>query len=95
MAKNKRKSTASESQDNSKRSRPSNDSPRQSATYGRVDPTYGQRSAFPGLDDEDVVNDVDEELHYGEEFTQALRYLRAVRSVLFHLLINFYLKEPR
>jgi hypothetical protein len=45
----------------------------------RVDPTYGQRSALPGLDDETL--DYDDELNYGDEM-DALAYLRSVRQVL-------------
>lgn len=44
----------------------------------KVDPTYGQRSAIPGLDNE--------ALEYGDEDMDALAYLRAVRLVL-HLLL--------
>ncbi|KAG0650136.1 hypothetical protein D0Z07_3400 [Hyphodiscus hymeniophilus] len=43
----------------------------------RVDPTYGQRSAIPGLDDADVDGD-EEELNYDDK--DALSYLRAVRK---------------
>jgi hypothetical protein len=47
----------------------------------RVDPTYGQRSAIPGLDDDTTMNgdDGDDgELNY-EEDMDALAYLRSVR----------------
>jgi hypothetical protein len=43
----------------------------------RVDPTYGQRSAIPGLDDDTAFDDEDE-LDYSEDMN-ALEYLRAVR----------------
>jgi len=43
----------------------------------RVDPTYGQRSALPGLDDE--ISGEDDDLNYGNEM-DALAYLRAVRQ---------------
>jgi hypothetical protein len=42
----------------------------------RVDPTYGQRGAFPGLDDEDL--DSEDELFYGPA-DDGLAYLRMVR----------------
>jgi hypothetical protein len=42
----------------------------------RVDPTYGQRSALPGLDEDTFVEDDD--LNYGDEMG-ALAYLRSVR----------------
>lgn len=59
---------------NKSRSRPS--------VEARVDPTYGQRSAIPGLDDDTIINDLGEGLDY-EEDMDALAYLRAVRLVLF------------
>ena len=40
----------------------------------RVDPTYGQRGAFPGLDSADAEND----LFYGPA-SDGLEYLRMVR----------------
>ena len=40
----------------------------------RIDPTYGQRGAFPGLDDSNVEN----ELFYGPA-NDGLEYLRMVR----------------
>ncbi|KAH8802899.1 hypothetical protein F5884DRAFT_489552 [Xylogone sp. PMI_703] len=49
------------------------------AAEAKIDPTYGQRSAFPGLD-EDTVGGDDDELQYDEEGVQALMYLRAVRK---------------
>jgi hypothetical protein len=51
-----------------------------SAIEPRIDPTYGQRSAIPGLDDDTAFNDGDE-LDYSEDM-DALAYLRSVRSVL-------------
>tara|TARA_R110002060_G_scaffold32201_1_gene42772 strand:+ start:156 stop:431 length:276 start_codon:yes stop_codon:yes gene_type:complete len=50
----------------------------------KVDPTYGQRSAIPGLDNE-ALEYGDEDLDYDEDM-DALAYLRAVRLVL-HLLL--------
>jgi len=44
----------------------------------RVDPTYGQRSAIPGLDDDTAFDDDDDEPDYPEDMN-ALEYLRAVR----------------
>lgn len=62
----------------SKRSRPnqsngSDDAP--SAAQARIDPTYGQRGAFPGLDGPVVGED---ELFYGPA-EDGLEYLRMVR----------------
>lgn len=45
-----------------------------------VDPTYGQRSAFPGLDDGPAA---EHDLFYGPA-EDGLNYLRMVRYVLFH-----------
>ena len=39
----------------------------------RTDPLYGQKSAFPGLDDDS------ETLNYGEEPLDGIEYLRMVR----------------
>jgi regulator of vacuolar morphogenesis len=44
------------------------------AIAARIDPTYGQRGAFPGLDD----SNGDEELFYGPA-SDGLEYLRMVR----------------
>jgi len=55
---------------NKSRSRPS--------VEARVDPTYGQRSALPGLDDESNPDGEDDGLDYGEEM-DAISYLRSVR----------------
>ena len=44
----------------------------------RVDPTYGQRSAIPGLDDDTVMEGDEDTLDYDEDM-EALKYLRAVR----------------
>jgi hypothetical protein len=57
---------------NKSRSRPS--------IEARVDPTYGQRSAIPGLDDDTMMEGDDEDLNYDEEM-DALSYLRSVRLV--------------
>lgn len=46
----------------------------------RVDPTYGQRSAIPGLDDDTTMDCEEEPLNY-DEGMDALSYLRAVRLV--------------
>ena len=45
---------------------------------GKPDPTYGQRAAFPGLDDDEPPQIIDDDLEYEEDFG-ALAYLRAVR----------------
>ncbi|PMD14447.1 hypothetical protein NA56DRAFT_694090 [Hyaloscypha hepaticicola] len=45
---------------------------------GRIDPTYGQRSAIPGLDDDTIIDGDDQDLNYDEEM-DALAYLRSVR----------------
>jgi hypothetical protein len=45
---------------------------------GRVDPTYGQRSAIPGLDDDTVMEGDEDALNYDDDM-DALEYLRAVR----------------
>lgn len=45
-----------------------------SSSQGQVDPTYGQRGAFPGLDDTASDND----LFYGPA-RDGLEYLRMVR----------------
>jgi hypothetical protein len=81
MTKRKRKSngladTDSTIYDEPKRSRTDKQPPKHSVSHGgRVDPTSGQRSAIPGLDDENE----DSDLEYGEEMEDALSYLRAVR----------------
>ncbi|KAL2129620.1 hypothetical protein VTI74DRAFT_7520 [Chaetomium olivicolor] len=46
---------------------------------GKPDPTYGQRCAFPGLDDDQSVQMTDDDLVF-EESGDALAYLRAVRQ---------------
>ncbi|KAL2019589.1 hypothetical protein VTK56DRAFT_9486 [Thermocarpiscus australiensis] len=46
---------------------------------GKPDPTYGQRVAFPGLDDNEASQSMDDDLEY-EENGDALAYLRAVRQ---------------
>jgi hypothetical protein len=57
---------------NKSRSRPS-------VIEARVDPTYGQRSALPGLDDETETSWDDERLSYDDISLEALNYLRLVR----------------
>lgn len=46
----------------------------------RIDPTYGQRSAIPGLDDDTIMEGEDGDLKYDEEM-DAMTYLRSVRLV--------------
>jgi len=64
---------------NKSRSRPS--------VEARVDPTYGQRSAIPGLDDDTRMEGEDDELNYDEDM-DALAYLRSVRLVSLILCIR-------
>ena len=80
----KRKSTSNLSSTDTytKRARPNtfsyNDDESTPPTYKTqpaVDPTYGQRGAFPGLDD---ISTGDEELFYGPA-SDGLQYLRMVR----------------
>ncbi|KUJ13721.1 uncharacterized protein LY89DRAFT_720948 [Mollisia scopiformis] len=75
MAGRKRKSPQDSSDEiysNKSRSRPSADA--------KVDPTYGQRSAIPGLDDDTAFGEDD--LVYEEDMA-ALEYLRSVRLEAF------------
>ena len=58
---------------NKARNRPSADAP--------LNPTYGQRCAIPGLDDETAMERDEDELNHGDEM-DALAYLKAVRLVL-------------
>lgn len=44
----------------------------------RIDPTYGQASAFPGLDSYSAYADKEDDLDY-EDDIEALQYLQAVR----------------
>ncbi|KAH6628322.1 hypothetical protein F5144DRAFT_578660 [Chaetomium tenue] len=46
---------------------------------GKPDPTYGQRTAFPGLDDDGSAQFSDDDLEF-EQNAEALAYLRAVRK---------------
>ncbi|RKF83381.1 putative v-snare microsporum canis [Golovinomyces cichoracearum] len=47
----------------------------------RINPTYGQRSALPGLDGEAILADSDEELEKGDhDSIEALAYLASVRQ---------------
>lgn len=48
---------------------------RPSVVEARVDPTYGQRSAIPGLDNESTTSWDDDD----ETSLEALKYLRSVR----------------
>lgn len=57
----------------------SNKSRSRPTAEARVDPTYGQRSAIPGLDDETGGDDDGDSLDYDEDGSNALSYLRAVR----------------
>lgn len=57
----------------------SNKSRAKPTVEARVDPTYGQRSALPGLDDDANIDGYDDELNYDDQ--DALSYLRAVRLV--------------
>jgi hypothetical protein len=52
---------------------------RPSAIEARVDPTYGQRSALPGLDDETKSSWDDDGLSHDDSSLEALSYLRSVR----------------
>ncbi|AEO54669.1 hypothetical protein MYCTH_2297476 [Thermothelomyces thermophilus ATCC 42464] len=66
------------SQSSSKRRR-EQQSLRPKQVEGKPDPTYGQRAAFPGLDDDDSAQISDDDLEF-EENSDALAYLRAVRQ---------------
>lgn len=44
----------------------------------KPDPTYGQRAAFPGLNDDEGAQLTDDDLEF-EEHEDALAYLRSVR----------------
>ena len=78
----KRKHTGSSPGDTlfNKRSRQSqdhgsdDDSPTAAQSQSRIDPTYGQRGAFPGLDD----SIGDDDLFYGPA-SDGVEYLRMVR----------------
>jgi hypothetical protein len=80
MGKNKRESDGAglnyDDEPSIKRSRPGNNS--KGASQGRVDPTYGQRSAFPGLDEHSALEVEDDDLDYGLD-PDALAYLHSVR----------------
>lgn len=75
----KRKVKTSGSLENSKRRRfgdnDSDEDRRSSAPVSHVDPTYGQRGAFPGLDE---PSEGHEEYFYGPA-TDGFEYLRMVR----------------
>lgn len=62
----------------SSKRRRENQSSRQKQSEGKPDPTYGQRVAFPGLDDDEPALLTDDDLEL-EEDVGALDYLRAVR----------------
>lgn len=57
-----------------------NKSRSRTSVEARIDPTYGQRSAIPGLDDDTIMDGGNEDLNYDEEM-DALAYLRSVRLV--------------
>lgn len=63
--------------------RPRTDKKPKQSSQARVDPTYGQRSAFPGLDSYSAYTeeDDDDDLEYGDDI-EALQYLQAVRYVI-------------
>lgn len=62
--------------------RPRTDKKPKQSSQGRVDPTYGQRSAFPGLDSYSAYTEDDDiDLEYGDDI-EALQYLQAVRYVI-------------
>ncbi|OBT67764.1 hypothetical protein VE03_03500 [Pseudogymnoascus sp. 23342-1-I1] len=79
MGKSKRDSASLDYDEPSKRPRHSSHAPPKEGTQGRIDPTYGQRSAFPGLDEEGGYATEDDDLDYGDD-AGAISYLRAVRS---------------
>ena len=58
--------------------RPRNDQKQKQSGQARVDPTYGQRSAFPGLDSYSAYAEEDDDLEYGDDI-EALQYLQSVR----------------
>ena len=80
MGKSKRDSASLDYDEPSKRPRHSSNAPPKEGTQGRIDPTYGQRSAFPGLDEEGGFGTEDDDLYYGDD-AGAISYLRAVRCV--------------
>ncbi|KAK4192462.1 hypothetical protein QBC35DRAFT_483876 [Podospora australis] len=67
-----------------KRRREQQQTSKSKSTEAKTDPTYGQRSAFPGLDDEVAAQISDEDLEF-EECGDALAYLRAVRQEASHV----------
>ncbi|KAK3298562.1 uncharacterized protein B0H64DRAFT_385506 [Chaetomium fimeti] len=68
---------SSYSSSNKRRREQKNPKPKQAE--GKPDPTYGQRAAFPGLDDDESAQISDDDLEF-EENGDALAYLRAVRK---------------
>ncbi|KAH6854901.1 hypothetical protein B0I37DRAFT_363343 [Chaetomium sp. MPI-CAGE-AT-0009] len=68
---------SSYSPSNKRRREQKNSKPKQAE--GKPDPTYGQRAAFPGLDDDESAQISDDDLEF-EENSDALAYLRAVRQ---------------
>jgi hypothetical protein len=66
------------SHSSSKRRREQQASKPKQGGEGKPDPTYGQRVAFPGLDDDESAQITDDDLEF-EENGDALAYLRAVR----------------
>jgi single-stranded DNA-binding protein len=67
---------SSYSSSNKRRREQQNSKPKQ--VEGKPDPTYGQRTAFPGLDDDGSAQISDDDLEF-EANAEALAYLRAVR----------------
>ena len=59
----------------------SNKSRTRTSVEARVDPTYGQRSALPGLDPQTIDDGDEDGLNYDDDGMDALIYLRAVRLV--------------
>lgn len=51
---------------------------RQPMAEARVDPTYGQRSALPGLE-LDAIAPGSDDLDYNDDSLEAMNYLRSVR----------------
>jgi len=64
----------------------SNKSRAKPAVEGRIDPTYGQRSALPGLDEDFSFEGNDDDLDYHDAM-DAISYLRSVRLVLLQAVI--------
>ena len=74
-------STKRKFEDNSSETLYSNKARAKPTVEGRIDPTYGQRSALPGLDDEEVAFDGDDDSLNYDDSMDAISYLRSVRLV--------------